>query len=333
MPQGLSEHNIFVVVDSKSESRALTIAHFSFYLSDQTVSLGLIVPGIVRSAFQEQIYSQPEKLEQQFSVYLRVRSIPTSRKMVFGEPLDLDDESWRGLLKFEEAERLHLNSFADHIQDSALLHAVICDCTASEEISGTFSATLSFIFNEFGGSEPFSAIVAKAKDNGYTEPDPRDDLSGIDVARKVVIAASEIGIKFELDPVPVERVVHKERQGSDISVEEFMQRVPDFDSNLTSVSNRRRKLGNCYVMWLLSIDNPFGRLQSSNNIVSLGIIRYDAKALVVPGPGSGTAVTAAGVSGYLLRLTGYIEAPSREDSAKWGNRPGGNFFPLRANHV
>ncbi|KAI0562668.1 fusion protein of aspartate kinase and homoserine dehydrogenase [Gracilaria domingensis] len=402
MAQGSSEHNISVVVDAKSESRALRAAHSSFYLSDQTVSLGLIGPGVVGSAFLEQIQSQLETLEQQFSVDLRVRGIATSRKMVFGEPINLDNEAWRGLLKSEEAEPLDLDSFADHIQDTALPHAVICDCTASEEVSayyekwlkrgihiitpnkkansgpmeyyramrtaqrrfnshflyeanvgaglpiissirdllrtgdqfldieGIFSGTLSFIFNEFDGSEPFSAIVAKAKANGYTEPDPRDDLSGMDVARKVVIVAREIGIKVELDQVPVESLVPKELQGSDVTVDEFMQRLPDFDSDLTSMANEAKKAGEllryvgvvdcknkrCAVeLRRYSESHPFGRLQGSDNIVSFRTIRYDAQPLVVQGPGAGAAVTAAGVFGDLLRLTGYLGAPSSEDGA------------------
>eukprot|EP00178_Gracilaria_changii_P025472 TRINITY_DN78473_c0_g1_i1.p1 TRINITY_DN78473_c0_g1~~TRINITY_DN78473_c0_g1_i1.p1 ORF type:complete len:961 (+),score=146.10 TRINITY_DN78473_c0_g1_i1:133-2883(+) len=403
MAQGSSEHNISVVVDAKSESRALRAAHASFYLSDQTVSLGLIGPGVVGSAFLDQIQSQLETLEKQFSVDLRVRGIATSRKMVFGEPINLDGQAWRGLLKSDESVPLNLDTFADRIQDTALPHAVICDCTASEEVSayyekwlqrgihiitpnkkansgplayyrsmraaqrrfnshflyeanvgaglpiissirdllrtgdkfleieGIFSGTLSFIFNEFDGSEPFSAIVSKAKANGYTEPDPRDDLSGMDVARKVVIVAREIGIKVELDQVPVKSLVPRELQGSDVSIENFMQRLPEFDSELTSMANEAKKEGEllryvgvvdckskrCAVeLRRYSKSHPFGRLQGSDNIVSFRTMRYNAQPLVVQGPGAGADVTAAGVFGDLLRLAGYLGAPSSEDNAK-----------------
>ncbi|PXF40855.1 hypothetical protein BWQ96_09445 [Gracilariopsis chorda] len=401
MAQGSSEHNISVVVNSESESRALRAAHASFYLSDQTVSLGLIGPGVVGAAFLRQIQSQLKTLEQRFSVDLRVRGIATSRKMAFGEPINLDDDAWKGLLQSDEAVTADLDAFADYIQDTALPHAVICDCTASEEVSayyekwlkrgihiitpnkkansgpidyylamraaqrrlnshflyeanvgaglpiissirdlmrtgdefleiqGIFSGTLSFIFNEFDGSEPFSSVVSKAKASGYTEPDPRDDLSGMDVARKVVIVAREIGINVELGDVPVESLVPAELQGDDVSVDEFMTRLPEFDSELTAMATEAKEAGEllryvgivdaknqkCAVeLRRFSESHPFGRLQGSDNIVSLRTMRYDAQPLVVQGPGAGADVTAAGVFGDLLRLTGYLGAPSSEDN-------------------
>lgn len=85
------------------------------------------------------------------------------------------------------------------------------------DVQGIFSGTLSYIFNEFDGSEPFSSVVQKAKDLGYTEPDPRDDLSGMDVARKVVILARELGLKVELSDVPVKSLVPEALNGSDVS--------------------------------------------------------------------------------------------------------------------
>lgn len=401
MAQGSSEHNISVVVNAESESRALRAAHASFYLSDQTVSLGLIGPGVVGAAFLQQIQSQLKTLEERFSVDLRVRGIATSRKMAFGEPINLDGDGWRGLLKSDESAPVDLDAFADYIQDTALPHAVICDCTASEEVSayyekwlnrgihiitpnkkansgpidyylamraaqrrlnshflyeanvgaglpiissirdlmrtgdefleiqGIFSGTLSFIFNEFDGSEPFSSVVSKAKANGYTEPDPRDDLSGMDVARKVVIVAREIGINVELSDVPVKSLVPAELQGDDVSVDEFMTRLPEFDSELTAMANEAKEAGEllryvgivdaknrkCAVeLRRYSESHPFGRLQGSDNIVSFRTMRYDAQPLVVQGPGAGADVTAAGVFGDLLRLTGYLGAPSSEDN-------------------
>lgn len=399
MAQGSSEHNISVVVSAESESRALRAAHAAFYLSDQTVSLGLIGPGVVGSAFLEQIQSQLGTLAEKFSVDLRVRGITTGSKMVFGEPIDLN--SWREQLNGPEAVPADLEEFADHVQDTALPHAVICDCTASDkvsayyedwlkrgihiitpnkkansgpqpyynamraaqrrfnshffyeanvgaglpiissvrdlqrtgdeflEIEGIFSGTLSFIFNEFDGSEPFSSVVSKAKAKGYTEPDPRDDLSGMDVARKVVIMAREIGIEVELCDVPVKSLVPSDLAREDVSIRDFMQRLPEYDEELTAMANEaaeagellryvgvvNAQTGHCAVeLRRYSKNHPFGRLQGSDNIVSFRTKRYDAQPLVVQGPGAGAAVTAAGVFGDLLRLTGYLGAPSAADA-------------------
>lgn len=398
MAQGSSEHNISVVVRAESESRALRAAHAAFYLSDQTVSLGLIGPGAVGSAFLKQVHSQLDTLANKFCVDLRVRGITNARKMIFGEPIDL--ETWREQLEGAEALPTDLDAFANHIQDVALPHAVICDCTASDkvssyyakwlkrgihiitpnkkansgpqsyynamraaqrslnshffyeanvgaglpiissvrdlqrtgdeflEIEGIFSGTLSFIFNEFDGSEPFSCVVAKAKANGYTEPDPRDDLSGMDVARKVVILAREIGIEAELSDIPVKSLVPTELAGKEVIVEEFMRRLSDYDGGLTAMANEaasngellryvgviNAKTGQCAVeLRRYKESHPFGRLQGSDNIISFRTERYDAQPLVVQGPGAGADVTAAGVFGDLLRLAGYLGAPSAAD--------------------
>lgn len=401
MAQGSSEHNISVVVDAASESRALRAAHAAFYLSDQTVSVGVIGPGVVGGAFLKQIQSQLDMLDNKFCVDLRVRGIATSKRMIFGEPIDLAQDLWNAELASDtDSKSLDLDKFADHIQDTTLPHAVIIDCTASAVISscyekwlergihivtpnkkansgpleyyyamrraqrrlnshffyeatvgaglpiissirdllrtgdvflgieGVFSGTLSFIFNAFDGSEPFSSVVSKAKANGYTEPDPRDDLSGMDVARKVVILAREIGLDLELSDVPVKSLVPTELQDEKISVEEFMKRLPDFDSELTAMSNEAAQAGEllryvglvdaqtgkCSVeLRKYSKSHPFGRLQGSDNIVSFRTKRYDAQPLVVQGPGAGADVTAAGVFADLLRLTAHLGAPSAEE--------------------
>lgn len=410
MAQGSSEHNISVVVDSNSESRALRAAHAAFYLSDQTVSLGLIGPGVVGAAFLQQVHSQLKTLDENFCVDLRVRGISTSKHMLFGDPIDLS--TWRECFGAAASSELmqktectvmesDLDKFADYIQDTALPHAVICDCSASgivssyyekwlergihiitpnkkansgpmkyyenmrtaqrrlnshffyeanvgaglpiistvrdllrtgdkfTEMEGIFSGTLSFIFNEFNGSEPFSSVVKKAKSNGYTEPDPRDDLSGMDVARKVVILAREIGMKIELEDVPVKSLVPSELCNPDtVSIDEFMKRLPDYDDELTKMAAQAKengellryvgvidaKKGECAVeLRKYSTSHPFGRLQGSDNIVSFRTTRYDAQPLVIQGPGAGADVTAAGVFADLLRLTAYLGAPSAED--------------------
>lgn len=401
MAQGSSEHNISVIVSAESESRALRAAHASFYLSDQTVSLGLIGPGVVGAAFLAQVQSQLKTLDVKFCTDLRVRGIATSKQMMFGDPIDLD--SWRENFSASNLTMdTDLDKFADYIQDIALPHAVICDCSASEvvsayyerwlqrgihiitpnkkansgplayynamrtaqrrlnshffyeanvgaglpiistirdllrtgdnfiQIEGIFSGTLSFIFNEFDGSEPFSTVVTKAKMNGYTEPDPRDDLSGMDVARKVVILAREIGLNVELDDVPVRSLVPPELASSaDVSIDQFMKRLPDYDRNLTDMANEAASngellryvgvvdaaSGKCAVeLRKYSKAHPFGRLQGSDNIVSFRTSRYDAQPLVIQGPGAGADVTAAGVFADLIRLTGFLGAPSAEET-------------------
>ncbi|EJK50524.1 hypothetical protein THAOC_30475, partial [Thalassiosira oceanica] len=97
------------------------------------------------------------------------------------------------------------------------------DASSSPEgDSGVFSGTMSFLFNTWDGSEPFSAVVSRAKDAGYTEPDPRDDLNGMDVARKVVIAARESGLMISLEDVNVQSLVPTELES--VGPDEFMSK-------------------------------------------------------------------------------------------------------------
>eukprot|EP00184_Porphyridium_aerugineum_P003624 CAMPEP_0184693870 /NCGR_PEP_ID=MMETSP0313-20130426/1994_1 /TAXON_ID=2792 /ORGANISM="Porphyridium aerugineum, Strain SAG 1380-2" /LENGTH=940 /DNA_ID=CAMNT_0027152045 /DNA_START=254 /DNA_END=3076 /DNA_ORIENTATION=+ len=186
------------------------------------------------------------------------------------------------------------------------------------EIQGIFSGTLSFIFNEFDGSVPFSTIVKQAKDAGYTEPDPRDDLSGTDVARKVVILAREIGLQVELGDIPVKSLVPKELEK--VSVDEFMRRLPEFDKELADMASVAAKKGEKlrYVGVINAVDkkcsvelmqypatHPFGALKGSDNIVLFRTARYNKQPLTVRGPGAGAEVTAGGIFADILRVASY----------------------------
>jgi hypothetical protein len=113
------------------------------------------------------------------------------------------------------------------------------------KIEGIFSGTLSYIFNTFGTDDkPFSDVVKTAKELGYTEPDPRDDLSGMDVARKVVILARECGLDLELSDVPIESLVPEPLRDA-ASADDFMARLPEFDGEMTT----RRRAARSSVTW------------------------------------------------------------------------------------
>ena len=194
------------------------------------------------------------------------------------------------------------------------------------KIEGIFSGTLSYIFNTFGGdAKPFSEIVKVAKELGYTEPDPRDDLSGMDVARKVVILARECGLDLELCDVPVQSLVPEALREVE-SVEEFMAKLSEYDEAMTARVAAAAKNGEKlrYVgvvdvkngtgkveLKAYTSEHPFAGLAGSDNIISFETKRYVAgQALVVRGPGAGAEVTAGGVFGDVLRVCQYLGAPS-----------------------
>ncbi len=185
-------------------------------------------------------------------------------------------------------------------------------------IEAVLSGTLSYIFNCFTGEKPFSQVVREAKQKGYTEPDPRDDLSGMDVARKLLILAREMGIAAEPEDISVESLV-PESCRSATSVDEFFTKLvledKEFAQKLDSAKKEDKVLryigtirsGQAKVT-LQAVDSqhPFFSLSGSDNIISFTTKRYCERPLVVKGPGAGTEVTAAGVLADIIRVAGYI---------------------------
>ncbi len=182
-------------------------------------------------------------------------------------------------------------------------------------ISGIFSGTLAYLFTLFDGKRAFSEIVREAKARGYTEPDPRDDLSGLDVARKAVILAREAGLEVELADIAVESLVPAALAKA--SVEEFLERLPHFDQPMLERVQRAQRAGQV-LRYVAEIDvrarsaavrlqpfapaHPFANISLTDNIVQFVTGRYCDNPLIVRGPGAGPAVTAAGIFADLLRL-------------------------------
>jgi aspartokinase/homoserine dehydrogenase 1 len=387
--QGASERNISVVVDGKSAAKALRAVHAGFYLSPNTLSIGLIGPGTVGRVLLEQIAGQVERLRS-LNVDLRVRAIATSKRMLL-EETEIDLLHWPAALAARGVP-LDLDKFAQHVQADYIPHTVIIDCTASADIAaryrdwlarglhvvtpnkkansgplpyyraiqearraagshylyeatvgaglpvihtlrdlretgdevtsieGIFSGTLAYLFNVFDGREPFSSIVRAAKLKGYTEPDPRDDLSGVDVARKLIILAREMGLTLELADVQIEGLVPEAVQSC--GIDEFMQRLPEFDRAMAETLAAARaegqvlryvgridSLGRATVgLTRLDAKHAFGNIALTDNVVRFATRRYCDNPLIVQGPGAGPEVTAGGVFSDLLRLAAYLGA-------------------------
>jgi len=188
-------------------------------------------------------------------------------------------------------------------------------------IEGVFSGTMSFLFNSFaptqGSGGQWSAEVTKAKKLGYTEPDPRDDLNGLDVARKLTILARLVGLQIDSPTAfPVESLIPKELANV-ASGEDFLRRLPEFDSQMEETKVAAEKEGKV-VRFVGSIDvangkvkvglekfdlsHPIAALKGSDNIISFYTKRYGANPLIIQGAGAGGEVTAMGVTGDLLKV-------------------------------
>jgi aspartokinase/homoserine dehydrogenase 1 len=387
--QGASERNISLVVDGKFAAKALRAVHAAFYLSPNTLSIGLIGPGTVGRVLLAQMASQIERLRT-LNLDLRVRGIAGSQRMLLAEnAIDLD--RWAELLE-AKGEPVDLEKFAAHCQADYIPHTVLIDCTASAEVAagyrdwlargihvvtpnkkansgalpeyralkdaaraagthylyeatvgaglpviqtlrdlretgdeitrieGIFSGTLAYLFNVFDGSKSFSSIVHAAKQKGFTEPDPRDDLSGLDVARKLIILGREMGLTLEMSDVEVKGLVPEALDGC--SVEEFMQRLPEFDDDMAALLADAKKARQIlrYVgrvdadgkatVGLVRLDasHAFANIALTDNVVRFATRRYCDNPLIVQGPGAGPEVTAGGVFSDLLRLSAYLGA-------------------------
>jgi aspartokinase/homoserine dehydrogenase 1 len=184
------------------------------------------------------------------------------------------------------------------------------------KIEAVLSGTLSYIFNSYKGEKKFSDVVLEAKEKGYTEPDPRDDLSGLDVARKALILSREIGIEMELDEISVQNLVPANLQT--VSVDEFLARLDEINNSYELLKDQAMsqnkvlrymaviEAGNVSIS-LLSVDgsHPFYNLTGSDNMIVFTTERYKNNPLVIKGPGAGAEVTAAGVFAELISLGNY----------------------------
>lgn len=380
--QGSSERNISIALAERESARALRAVHAGFYLSAQTLSIGLIGPGHVGRALLRQLHAAQARLAEA-GIDLRLRALANSRRMC----TDPQGLPWARALDALAAATTptDLDALADAVRAEPLPHAAIIDLSASDQVAeryagwlgrgihvitankhagagpaaryqairrqgrqarfyyeatvgaglpiintlrdlldtgdrllsieGSLSGTLGYLFAHFDGTRAFSSLLHEAHRLGYTEPDPREDLSGRDVARKLVILAREAGQVLELDEVRVESLVPPSLAA--LTPAEFLAAAAQLDDDLERRRREAARDGGAlryvarYVpgasaevaLRVLPLDDPLARARPTDNVVRFRTERYDANPLVVQGPGAGPEVTAAGVFADLLRLT------------------------------
>ncbi|MEM7129512.1 MAG: homoserine dehydrogenase [Chloroflexota bacterium] len=195
----------------------------------------------------------------------------------------------------------------------ATLGRLIASGDAIQRIAGTFSGTLGYVMTGLQEGKLLSEIVREAYDLGYTEPDPRDDLGGIDVARKALILARGIGWALEMDDVQVEGLYPSSMDA--LSISEFMDALPELDSSfqqrIQDAAAQGKVLryaatvedGQCRVMpTVVHADSPLGRLTGTDNLAEFHTTWYSPNPLVVQGRGAGVEATAAGVLSDIVEL-------------------------------
>ena len=183
------------------------------------------------------------------------------------------------------------------------------------KIEAILSGTISYIFNQYVGDVTFAEVVKQAQDLGYTEPDPRDDLNGLDFSRKMLILAREIGLPLEMKDVNIKDFLPESCLKAP-SVDAFYEELKKNEDHFASFKNKAAEEGKkLRLIGILengeinvevkSVDSshPFFSLSGSDNIISFTTARYKQTPLVVKGPGAGAEVTAAGVFADLVRVT------------------------------
>jgi aspartokinase/homoserine dehydrogenase 1 len=186
------------------------------------------------------------------------------------------------------------------------------------KIEAILSGTLSYIFNNFAVGTAFSDIVRKAMDLGYTEPDPRIDLSGTDVARKLIILAREAGYQLEHSDVTIQNILPKACVDAG-SVTDFLYQLEAHNSHFANMAADAEKQGTKlrFIATLengkasiqlkgVTPDDPFYHLSGSDNMIVFTTQRYQERPLVIRGPGAGAEVTAAGVFAEIIRIGNYL---------------------------
>jgi len=188
------------------------------------------------------------------------------------------------------------------------------------KIKGVFSGTLSYIFNHFSEEDkPFSEILKEAMQKGFTEPDPRDDLSGNDVGRKLLILARELDLQNEMEDISIENLIPPYLR--EVNPDIFMEKIKEVDDLYRGIKNKQKPDHVLRYVGELSGDlsqdkgilqvklvsvprsSSLGQLKESDSIFEIYTESYGERPIVIQGAGAGAKVTARGVFGDILRLT------------------------------
>ncbi|XP_022643051.1 homoserine dehydrogenase [Vigna radiata var. radiata] len=224
------------------------------------------------------------------------------------KPLTSSMEDFKKLFTYPRHIR-HESTVGAGLPVIASLNRIICSGDPVHQIIGSLSGTLGYVMSEVEDGKPLSQVVKDAKSLGYTEPDPRDDLGGMDVARKALILARILGHQINLDSIQIESLYPKEMGPDIMTVEDFLDRgLSLLDKDIQARVEKAASNGNVlrYVCVIegsrcevgiqeLPKNSPLGRLRGSDNVLEIYTRCYSKQPLVIQGAGAGNDTTAAGV--------------------------------------
>jgi aspartokinase/homoserine dehydrogenase 1 len=244
-------------------------------------------------------------------------SITTPNKLASSGPLDNYNKLYR-LSRKKNMKFLYETNVGAGLPVITTLNDLKISGDWILKIEGVLSGTLSYIFNTFDGSKKFSEVVKEARDKGYTEPDPRDDLNGMDVVRKILILSREVGYEMEIDEIENEPLLPPSCFEVD-SADEFLKELGKYDAEMDRKLKQARKK-NEVLRFIASMEDgkakvglqsigpvhPLYPLSGSDNMLSFTTTRYKERPLVIKGPGAGAEVTAAGVFAEIISIANFL---------------------------
>ena len=317
--QGSSELNITVVIRKEDKVKSIRTLHEAFFLSPKkTMNVFLVGVGIIGRTLLAQLKQHAPNLCDEYALDIRIAGIANSRSMAFYPP----GFQWNDVdaaLEGEAAEKMHVKAYIDKMRQQNLinistLNELILSGDKIHKIEAILSGTLSYLFNTYSEDKPFSELVQEAHNKGYTEPDPREDLNGMDVARKLLILARESNYPLEVEDIEVKSFLPDDCFKAH-SVREFYEHLKLQDALLEAERKKAAQAGKLlrYIAKLengkglvslqaIGPEHPFYHLSGNDNIISITSGFYRENPLVIKGQGAGASVTAGKVLADIIRL-------------------------------
>lgn len=292
----------------KNSDEHFSIARLSAVLKDADLSSVALIDC---TASMEVVKSYPDFIEQNIHVV-------TPNKNANVLPWD-EYQSLMQLLQKKQCHFLFEANVGAGLPIISTLQDLMMGGDSVMSIEGILSGTLSYLFNQYNGTIPFSEIIRQAHTAGFTEPDPREDLSGNDVARKLLILARLLDRKMDFNDVTVESLIPENLRTGKFH-DNFYQKFDEFDHWIKEKFENARKK-QCVLRYVGTLDatgakaslkeipedHPLARTQGSDNVIVFTTERYAKTPLVIQGPGAGATVTAMGVFSDIYKLLHYLK--------------------------
>lgn len=323
-----SESELDIQIHGMANSRFMAFHEDGFDLknphqlsaSDERMDLEKFIKTMEEMNFSNSVFVDCTASQEVANAYSRVLgakvAIVTPNKKANSGSMD-EYKSLKKLAKKRGVKFLYETNVAAGLPVINTLQDLMLSGDKVIRIEAVLSGSMNFIFSELEKGDPFSEVVRSAKEKGFTEPDPRDDLSGMDVARKILILGREAEQTLEFEDITIQSMVPEDCQEAD-SVEEFFDKLKSHDGEFANLLKRADEKGE-KLRFMATLENgkakvglnslpiahPFSSLSGSDNMILLTTERYLDRPMIIRGPGAGADVTAAGVFADVIRIGNY----------------------------